>query len=91
VLLLELGEEEALGCLAHAHLLILPTPLTGNDCASLDLRRPTIKYKNGTDAIKEQLDNSSKGTNNVSVLDHLAFVVSHGLDKLRQPNAHIDG
>lgn len=35
------------------------------------------------------LDDATEGPNQVSVLDDLAVVITHGFDELRQPDAHI--
>jgi hypothetical protein len=74
--------------LSLTHLVLLAlAALSGR--ALLDLGCVTVEDEHGPHAVKEQLSHAMEGAHEVRVADHVALVVAHGLDELREPDARV--
>lgn len=70
----------------HLALLALAAARGG---ALLNLGRVAVKDEDGPHAEEEQLGHAVEGADEVRVADHVALVVAHGLDELREPDARV--
>lgn len=57
----------------------------------LDRRRVAVEDEHRLDAVEEQLRHAVERADEVRVLNHVALVVAHGLNELREPDARVHG
>lgn len=86
---LESVDENPLRSLLQIRRLVLLAFAPTSSRFLLDLGCLPIKHKHGLDAVEQQLRDAMEGTDQVRILDHIAFVVAHHLDKLREPDARV--
>lgn len=64
--------------------------LTQQNCSPLQRRSSTVEDKDGPNTIEQQLEHAAECAEQMGVSLHLSVSISHGLDKLDEPDASVD-